>query len=240
MFNLTHIIWIFLGAAFITSLFICTKKNIIKGKTPLHILMAVAVVSELIKMSGEFVPAEGGGMVLTPNTLPFQLCSIQIFLIYASYFMKDEKKLGVLESFMALTMLLGGTLAIFIPNYGTSFAFMGTYQYFIFHFSIVYYGLYLIFIKKINMGLKRYKSNILLLLLAFIFAIWINSFLQWGNTNFMYVVRPPMENLPILNLNNGWYVYILTLITVGLVLVSMFHLPFILKEKNIKKNNNAK
>lgn len=234
MFNLTHIIWISLGICYIVALFVCTKKNIIKGKTPLYILMVVAVVSEVIKMSGEFVPAEGGGMVLTPQTLPFQLCSIQIFLIYASYFMKDEKKLSILEAYMTLTMLLGGLLAIFIPTYGTSFTYIGTYQYFIFHFSIVYYGLYLIFIKKIDLGLKKYKSNVLLLLLTFVFAIWINSFLQCGNTNFMFVVRPPMENLPILNLNHGWYVYILSLITVGLLLVSLFHLPFIIKEHNKK------
>lgn len=47
----------------------------------------------------------------------------------------------------------------------------------------------------------------------------------------MYLVRPPMENLPYLNLDSGWYVYLLRLMALGAALVTLFQLPFILRKR---------
>lgn len=44
-----------------------------------------------------------------------------------------------------------------------------------------------------------------------------------------------MEGLPILNLDNGWYVYFLTLAAIGVSFVTLFHLPFIISEARNKK-----
>lgn len=66
--------------------------------------------------------------------------------------------------------------------------------------------------------------------------LWVNSILQVYDTNFFYLVRPPMDNLPILNLNNGWFVYFISLITVALILFSLLHLPFIILERKERKN----
>lgn len=66
--------------------------------------------------------------------------------------------------------------------------------------------------------------------------LWVNSILQVYYTNFFYIVRPPMDNLPILNLNNGWFVYFISLITVALILFSLLHLPFIILERKERKN----
>ena len=70
------------------------------------------------------------------------------------------------------------------------------------------------------------------LLLAMIYA---NSILSEYNTNFMYLVRPPMKNLPFLNLDDGWYVYFLRLLALGAGIVSLFHLPFIIRERKSEK-----
>ena len=66
-------------------------------------------------------------------------------------------------------------------------------------------------------------------------SIWVNSALQQYNTNFFFTVRPPMKNLPLLNLDNGWWMYIFTLVILGIVLLGLFHLPFIIKEIKLKK-----
>ena len=72
----------------------------------------------------------------------------------------------------------------------------------------------------------------MLILLGLILAmIYANSILSGYNTNFMYLVRPPMENLPVLNLDGGWHAYFLRLIAIGTVIVSIFHLPFIIVER---------
>ena len=44
-----------------------------------------------------------------------------------------------------------------------------------------------------------------------------------------------MAGLPVLNLDHGWYVYFLTLMGLGAVLVSGFQLPFILHERRAKR-----
>ena len=66
--------------------------------------------------------------------------------------------------------------------------------------------------------------------MAFI-CMWINSFLSiaadvedaFRRANFMYLTRPPMSGLPLLNLDNGWGVYFLTLIALVVGLVGLFH-----------------
>ena len=61
--------------------------------------------------------------------------------------------------------------------------------------------------------------------------IYVNgAFFSYG-TNFMFLTRPPMENLPILNLDHGWYVYVLSLAALAVVLMTLVHLPFMLAER---------
>lgn len=59
----------------------------------------------------------------------------------------------------------------------------------------------------------------------------VNGALSVYDTNFFYLTRPPMEGLPFLNLERGWYVYFLRLLALGTSLVALFHLPFIISER---------
>ncbi len=74
-----------------------------------------------------------------------------------------------------------------------------------------------------------------LLMLAAFLMLYVNGALSAYDTNFFYLTRPPMENLPVLNLDKGWYVYLLRLVSLGVVLISLFHLPFILASERRKK-----
>ena len=65
--------------------------------------------------------------------------------------------------------------------------------------------------------------------------IWVNSALSAYDTNFWYVVRPPTKNLPLLNLDNGWLCYFLTLVGIGLFALTVTHLPVMLKERKKAK-----
>ena len=55
----------------------------------------------------------------------------------------------------------------------------------------------------------------------------------------MYLVRPPLEGLPYLNLESGWYAYFLRLIALGAAIVTVFHLPFLVRERRGKKEREA-
>ncbi|MGN1296019.1 MAG: hypothetical protein ACI4U5_06380 [Bacilli bacterium] len=149
--------------------------------------------------------------------------------------MKNKNKINALESFMGISMLIGGTLASLIPAVGVEFNDIQVYQYFLYHFFIIYYGIHLIFVKNVDLGFKSYKRNLCFMIAIVFFELWINSILSFADANFLYLVRPPVDNLPIINLNNGWYVYFFSLISIGLLVITLIHLPFIICERKRNK-----
>lgn len=128
--------------------------------------------------------------------------------------------------FMAPTILVGGALALFIPTVGVEFTKLQVYQYFIFHANIIAFAIYVLKERLVNYSWKSFFRNISYLGMLALIATWINSLLSVTNpkVNFFYLCRPPMENLPILNLNNGWFVYFLTIAAIALSFMFIFHL----------------
>ena len=61
--------------------------------------------------------------------------------------------------------------------------------------------------------------------------LWVNSALRVYDTNFFFVVRPPVEGLALLNLDHGWHVYFLTVVGIGLVALTSVHRPTMLRER---------
>lgn len=239
MFSTTHLIWLAICAVLVTAFTIISVKFKFSFKTSTIIICAIIGVSEFAKIMYSMRKATGSGMVIRATALPFHLCSILIFIFAYLMFGKNEKTKEVLKSFVVPAGILGGILAIIIPTSGTGFTQISTYQCFIYHSAIIWYALYLIFTHQAQLGLKAYARNLGLLFIFAIFNIWVNGALQQYNTNFMFLVRPPVEGLPILNLNNGWYAYFFTLITIAFVLVGIVHLPTIIKEiKNKNRNRN--
>ena len=66
--------------------------------------------------------------------------------------------------------------------------------------------------------------------------IYVNGALFSYSTNFMFLTRPPLDGLPVLNLDHGWYAYFATLILLAVGLMALVHLPFILREKRERKS----
>jgi uncharacterized membrane protein YwaF len=72
-------------------------------------------------------------------------------------------------------------------------------------------------------------NNLKLLCGVALVAFLMNSVLEQYQTNFLFLRLPPMENLPILNLNHGWYVYFVSLAAVACLLTLLVQLPFMLR-----------
>lgn len=230
MFSTTHLIWILICIAIVTSLTIVSVKCKFSFKTSTIIICAIIGVSEITKIMYSMKPAASSGMVIRAGALPFHLCSIMIFVFAYLMFGKNEKTKEIVKSFTVPICLLGGVLAIIIPTSGVGFAQVSAYQCFIYHASMIWYGLYLYITGQAKLGLKEYARNLIILFVLAVIVIWINGALQQYDTNFFFLVRPPMEGLPIINLNNGWYVYFITLITLAFVLIGLVHLPYIIKQ----------
>jgi hypothetical protein len=59
-----------------------------------------------------------------------------------------------------------------------------------------------------------------------------------GDINFMYTVKPPQDGLPYLNLDQGWFMYILKYALLAVVaIIGTYIKPIIDFVKSIKNKN---
>ena len=178
------------------------------------------------------------GMVIEASSLPFHLCSLLIFAYFYFPFAKNEKLKKFLLGLVVPIGLIGATLAIVMATSGVDFAKVYAYQCFIYHSGMIWFSIYLIASKAVDLGLKVWVRNLISLFAMCIVMIWVNGLLQAYDTNFWFVVRPPRDGLPLLNLDNGWFAYFFTIVGLGFLLVSLVHLPFIIKERKALKNKD--
>lgn len=243
MFTLNHFIWI--AITLVTILFVVFLNKIFKLtlRTNLFILFFVGLVSEIIKVSTNMIYMPGidfetSGTYLEYDSLPFHLCSLQLFFVIALlFFIRNESTKDKLLSFMFPTMCVGAFLAIMIPTEGVSFTKLQCYEYFMYHGYLIGFGIYLIMSKSIRITYNVMFRNIAYLSGLTGLAIYMNGIFAFAKTNFMFVSRPPMENLPYLNLNGGWHIYLIKVVVLGLIVMFLFHLPLILINNKKEKNN---
>ena len=238
MFTAEHFIWLGICAALIIILSIFSIKKKFSFKTAALIMAIVSFVSEISKIFShmEFVDAKDPleGMIIEPTALPFHLCSILIFAYFYLPFAKNKKLKEYLLGLVTPVGIIGATLALVMATSGTNFSTIYAYQCFIYHAFMVWFSIYLIITKNVDLGKKTWLTNLFSLFVMSIVMIWVNGLLKSYNTNFWFVVRPPRDGLPLLNLNNGWYVYYLTLLAIGFVGATIVHYPFMAKERKNK------
>lgn len=236
MFTTEHFIWIALCLAFVIFMTrFCLKKQI-SLKLAAQIMVVICLFSEISKIMSGMMESPNGGMFLDPQSLPFHLCSLILFGIIYITFGKDGLLKQTIIDFVAALGTLGSIAAILIPTNGTDFTSIDAYQCFVYHAGLLWFSLYLIFSGRARMDMAALGRNLTILFFLTLLMIYVNGALSSYDTNFMYVVRPPMENLPYLNLEKGWYVYFLHLLALGLTLLCLFYAPFLLyRQKNAKK-----
>ena len=239
MFSPAHLIWLACIFAVITTAFIITKKLRPSHKTVHLIVTFVLIAAKLLHtaISITEVDSEFGGFVIKQSNLPFHLCSMMIYFVIFLNFIKNEKLRAKIKSFMVPAMLIGAAMALLIPTEGVDPASTRVWEYMLAHTGLVFYGLYLMAIEKVDLGIKAYFNNLQFLLATTVVAFIMNSLCVDSDANFFFVRKPPMDNLPILNLNHGWHVYFLTLVVVACTLIFLIQLPFIIKEQKAKKKN---
>lgn len=226
MFGVTHFIWLGISLVIVIGLLFIQKKFNLSFDVVLTIMLVMSVCSEVTKILCNMEPAPDGrtGLILDPGDLPFHLCSIQILFMFSLKYIKNEETKEKLLGFMIPSMILGATIALFVPTVGTEFTVVQVYQYFIYHAFLIFFAIYGLRERLVTWSWGVYLRNLKYLGIIALIVTWINSALSGvlPRVNFMYLVRPPMEGLPLLNLNNGWAVYFLTLVGLVLSLMALF------------------
>lgn len=229
MFTLGHFIWLIAFAIIISGSLILTVKLKVSSKIIGTIVMILLIIFKIFHLALSMKPSSNGGMVLYQTQLSFHLCSIQVYLVIATKLIKNESIVNKLKSFMVPCMIIGAFFSLLIPTEGVDPSVLRVWQYMLIHATLVFYGFYLMLVEKVDLSIKSYLSNLGLLLIIAMIAMFMNSVLEQYGTNFLFLRMPPMENLPILNLNNGWYVYFITLVMIAVILIGLVQLPFIIK-----------
>lgn len=231
MFDRNHFIWIGICIIFVIGMLYYGKRSHLSLKAASRIMVGICAFSETSKILSEMQVSPLGGMCLSPLALPFHLCSMMLFGVLFIAFGREGKVKQAVIDFMAVMGTLGSIAAILIPTNGTDFASIFSYQCFVYHGGLLWFSLYLILHGDAKLGIRASCRNLGMLLLIVWLALCLNGALSAYGTNYMFLVRPPMENLPYLNLNRGWYIYFLRLIILGIGLISLFQIPFIIHER---------
>lgn len=251
MFSGLHFAWIAICVAIIGGLLTASLLMKWKFKTASYVAVGLAVASELVKIFTRIIEVTiiGGGVggFVQVSALPLHLCSLLIFVIFAMSFSKKEKTVEILKSFFVPVALMGGICSVLIPVDGVSFSNVKVWQGFIYHSGIIWFSLYLIITKQVDLKFKAYVRNVIISLSLIVIMLWVNGALQiysregYDDINFFFLVHPPLDDLPILNLNHGYMCYLFTLIGGGLALLTLVHIFPIIKQisdyKKSKKNN---
>lgn len=235
MFTAEHFAWMALCILLILGLTALSQMRKFSFHTAATVMACIALCSEISKIITDMRFVNGvdasAGMVIDAGSLPLHLCSMLIFVFFYLPFCKNEQIRSRLSSFIVPVGIFGSILAILFATSGTDFRTSDAYQCFLYHAGMLWFSLYLLLTKQAPMGVQAWLQNVAAMLCLSVIMIWVNGLLQAYDTNFLYVVRPPLEGLPVLNLNNGWYAYLATIVLSGIAGLTAIHLPFILKEK---------
>lgn len=240
MFSSGHFIWLGSIAVVITLVLMLIKKKRISQSVVQKSVFYLLVLLKLFHMSLSMKETVGGGFVLNQTQLSFHLCSLMIYAVILINVVKNQTFVKILKSFMVPAMLIGASMSLLIPTEGVDPSKLRVWQYMLIHGVLVFYGLYLMLLERVELSLRTYFSNLKILIAITMLAFLMNSVLEQYNTNFLFLCEPPMAGLPLLNLDHGWFVYFITLALIACVLIFLVHLPFVIVDIRKKKKSMAK
>ena len=254
MFTWRHLLWLVISAGLIWAAVHAFDKKRPALDRVLTTALIAAVISEIVKMAGviELVPSQNGELLLPylpMNHLPLHFCSLQIILIAAAKFMKDDRRRETLLAFMAPACVYGGILALLMPSIFTTtipvekaFTSPVSYQFFLFHSMIIALGLIIVRSDSIEWSMKHFRDTTLIIYLCGLISIYLNSMLAsptyedgrlvsvdfW--TNFFFTYQNPL-GIRITQLWQ-WYLYLLILALLTAFLLFIFYMPLIRRKQS--------
>ena len=239
MFTANHFVWLGALGVLIALALMAAKKLKVTDRAVGRAVMILLIVLKIFHLSLSMKESPFGGYVVNQTQLSFHLCSIMIYTVIFTNMIKNKKVVDTLKSFMVPCLFIGAAMALLIPTEGTDPAVPRVWQYMLIHGVLVFYGIYLAAVEKVDLSFRAYFNNLKLLLSVTLLAFLMNSVLEPYKTNFLFLRVPPMDNLPLLNLNHGWYVYFLTLTAVACTLMLLVQLPFMAWGARKKKREGA-
>lgn len=129
---------------------------------------------------------------------PFQLCSLPMYICLFLPFIKTTKLLTSIETFLMDFNLLGGIMALLIPNDLIQPYITMTIHSFIWHFLLVFIGFYIGFSQHGDTSFKGYFKTLPILFLCILIAQGFNVlFHSYGEINMFYISPYVLTTQPV-------------------------------------------
>jgi len=202
-YGLFHLLFLFIGGAIaVTGAFLLRKTNEKQNRIVLLVVGLFLIITELYKQLFYFYVVHNGESYPL-WIVPFQLCSVPMYLCIFCAICKNQKINNWLYNFMFAFNLLGGAISFAEPS-GLNHPYVTlTLHAYIWHMSLVFLGLYLFFSKRAcNKWNEYFKGLAVFGGTAFIAQILNVSLHKLGHIN-MFYISPYYKN-PIA-IFNGWF-----------------------------------
>ncbi len=190
-----------------------------KGKSVIRYTLAIILLMSELSLYIWYVYT---GVWDPIDSLPFQLCSISLFLsiimlITRSYFLFE----------VTYFLGIGGALqAMLTPELAYDFPHYRYFHFFLAHIVIILASLYMLWYENFRpTGKSVWKAFVALNVIAFI-VFFINK--ETGG-NYMFLARKPM-NTSLIDFLGPYPWYIVSLEVVALIMFFILYLPFIRKK----------
>ena len=207
-YGLFHILFTLIGGAF--SLWLAyTLRNVGEREHRLILLSVglILAVSELYKQLFHTYYLNNG--VYKWNILPFQLCSVPMYLCLILAMLPRGRWSETMETFLGSYNVLGGLMSFVVPSGLCHEYWTLTFHAFIWHMLLVFLGMYLTVSGRGNYDKKSMRYATVLFVLLCGTAIGINVLLgdmSHGAVN-MFYLGPPLTPQPVFKtiaLYGGW------------------------------------
>ena len=151
--------------------------------------------------------------------LPFQLCSIAMFLAIILIFTKNR----TVYAFVFYAGLLGALISYLTPNHGYNAMYYRYYQFYIAHGILILTPIYFLFVHKYVPNLKETIYSFAILQSLAIFMVIFNYF---NNTDFMFVFvdKAKIEKFPAISSFGGIPFYLIWVEITAIVLFTVIYL----------------
>ena len=236
MFTSNHIFLLILCTLLVAAGLIVSVRKKLSSRTASVIFLVICCISEAVKDMVSIIPDPyGPGYILDPYDIPLMLCSLAVIFMFPVVFTGNEETREKINCAIVVGGVIAPAFSLLLPTEGTDLGNPLTYQYFLYHAALWWYSLYHILTRKVDLSVKSWLRNLLYATVLAFLMLYANSALSVYNVNYFFLVKPPMEGLPILNLDHGWPAYFLTLLLIAYVSISVVHLPAILLKKHRKQ-----
>ena len=235
MFSTNHILILSISAVAVAIAATLSVKAKLSSRKASIIFFIICCASEIVKDLVKIIPSSFGGFVLDPGDIPLHLCSIVVFAMFYIVVSRNSEKREHIKTAVTVIGLVAPVFALLIPTQGVSFSEIITYQYFVYHVALFWYALHHVLTGQVTFGVKEYLRDLIYLGAVVMVLLYMNSALSIYGVNYCFLREPPVDGLPILNLNHGWLAYFSVLLTIGALSVTAVHLPSMLKEVFAKK-----